>query len=165
LWLERAVRAPGGAGREAAQVRTQARRARPLSPSPLRDRELLAELGARTWSASSLQTWISCPMRWLVERVLRPEELEPGREQLARGALAHAALRDTLDGLRGCCGSARLTPERLADATELLDASLERNEQRLSLSAAPERRAVLGRRLRADLHRYLRHAAEEAQGA
>ncbi|TMK98102.1 MAG: hypothetical protein E6G34_10565 [Actinobacteria bacterium] len=165
LWLERAVRAPGGAGREAAQVRTQARRARPLSPSPLRDGDLLAELSASTWSASSLQTWISCPMRWLVERVLRPEELEPGREQLARGALAHATLRETFEGLRTRCGSARLTPERLGDARELLDTSLARHEQRFSLSAAPERRAVLRRRLHADLHRYLRHAAEEARDA
>src|SRR5437763_1192576 len=165
LWLERGGRALGRAGREPAQVRTRVGQARAVSPAPLRDGELLAELGARTWSPSSLQTWISCPMRWLVERVLRPEELEPGPEQLARGALAHAALRDTFEGVRGRCGSARLTPERLGDASELLDGSRERHEQRLSLSAAPERRAVIRRRLHADLHRYLRHAAEEAQGA
>ncbi len=37
---------------------------------------------------------------WFVERLLRPDELEPDPEPLARGGLAHAALKDTLEGLR-----------------------------------------------------------------
>jgi hypothetical protein len=35
---------------------------------------------------------MSCPARWLVERMLRPGDLDPDPEPLARGGLAHAAL-------------------------------------------------------------------------
>ena len=54
----------------------------------------------RLWSASSLKLWADCPVRWFVERLLRAQDLDPDPEPLARGGLAHAALRDTLDGLR-----------------------------------------------------------------
>ena len=47
------------------------------------------------------------------ERMLRPGAIEPDAEPLAQGALAHAALRDTLEGLRAQYGSARLTPLNL----------------------------------------------------
>jgi len=139
--------------------------------APLRDPELLAELGARAWSPSSLGLWISCPVRWLVERLLGAEDLDPDAEPLARGGLAHAALRHTLEGLRRETGSARLTPARLGRARELLARALEENEAAFSLSAAPERRPGARRRLRVDLERYLEHAAagaaegSDAQGA
>ncbi|HEX3452573.1 MAG TPA: hypothetical protein VHS26_04665, partial [Solirubrobacteraceae bacterium] len=66
----------------------------------LRDERVLAQLRARVWSASSLERWIGCPMSWFVERMLSPDAFDPGPEPLARGGLAHAALRDTLEGLR-----------------------------------------------------------------
>jgi ATP-dependent helicase/DNAse subunit B len=130
--------------------------------APLRDRQLLAELVAHTWSPSSLGVWMSCPVRWLVERMLRAEDLGPDAEPLARGGLAHVALRQTLEGLRRETGSARLTPARLALARELLARALEENEPAFTLSAAPERRPGSRRRLRADLERYLEHAATTA---
>ncbi|TMM18216.1 MAG: hypothetical protein E6F96_07055 [Actinobacteria bacterium] len=136
--------------------------------APLRDRELLAELVAHTWSPSSLGVWMSCPVRWLVERRLRARDLDPDAEPLARGGLAHAALRQTLEGLRRETGSARLTSARLALARELLARALEENEGEFMLSAAPERRPGYRRRLRADLERYLDHAtasAEDGPGA
>ncbi len=133
--------------------------------APLRDRELLGELVAHTWSPSSLGVWMSCPVRWLVERMLRAEDLDPDAEPLARGGLAHLALRQTLEGLRRETGSARLTPARLGLARELLGRALEENEPAFTLSAAPERRPGLRRRLRADLERYLEHAAAAADGA
>jgi ATP-dependent helicase/DNAse subunit B len=131
--------------------------------APLRDQELLAELAAHTWSPSSLGVWMSCPVRWLVERMLRAEDLDPDPEPLARGGLAHAALRQTLEGLRRDTGSARLTPARLALARELLERALQELEPDYVLSAAPERRPGLRRRLRADLERYLEHATASAQ--
>src|SRR5438876_871419 len=130
--------------------------------APLRDPGLLAELGAHTWSPSSLGVWMSCPVRWLVERMLRAEDLDPDPEPLARGGLAHAALRHTLEALRRETGSARLTPARLGRARELLARALEENEAEFTLSAAPERRPGARRRLRADLERYLEHAAASA---
>jgi ATP-dependent helicase/DNAse subunit B len=127
---------------------------------PLRQEPVLSDLREHVWSASSLQSWIGCPVRWFIERMLRPGAIDPDAEPLARGALAHAALRDTLEGLRAQYGSARLTPARLASARELLHAALVENERRHPLSVAPERRPGTRRRLRADLERYLEHAAQ-----
>jgi hypothetical protein len=126
---------------------------------PLRDEELLRELAEHTWSASSLEVWMSCPARWLVERMLRAQGVDPDPEPVARGGLAHAALRDTLEGLRAKTGSARLTPENLGLARELLERALHENEADFPLSAMPERRPGVRRRLQADLERYLQHLA------
>jgi ATP-dependent helicase/DNAse subunit B len=130
------------------------------SDEPLRDELLLAELGARPWSASAMERRIACPVAWFVDRLLRPDEFEPQPEPLARGALAHAVLKDTLEGLREQTGSARLRPATLALARDLLESSLQALEGEHLLSVAPERRAAARRRLRADLERYLAEAAE-----
>jgi RecB family exonuclease len=113
----------------------------------------------RPWSASSLELWIRCPVLWFVERVLRPHGLDPDSEPMVRGALAHAALKDVLEGLRRETGTARLTRASLALARELLGRALQENEGAFPLSAAPERRPGLRRRLQSDLERYLEHAA------
>jgi hypothetical protein len=138
-------------------------RERPVAP--LRDERLLEELTAHTWSASSLAVWMGCPVRWLVERVLRAQDLDPHPEPLARGGLAHAALKQTLEGLRHETGSARLGGDRLALARELLAQALEQGEEQFALSASPECRPGIRRRLQADLERYLEHAARCADHA
>lgn len=131
---------------------------------PLRVAEVLAELGEpRMWSASGLQAWAGCPVRWFVERLLGARDLDPDAEPLARGGLAHAALRDVLDGLHRETGSARLTPERLPRARELLHAALREHAAEYPLSTAPERVPGMRRRLEADLERYLAHAASCAE--
>jgi ATP-dependent helicase/DNAse subunit B len=127
---------------------------------PLRDERLLAGLREHVWSASSLEKWIGCPVGWFVERMLRPGAFEPQPEPLARGGLAHAVLKDTLEGLRRETGTARLTPAVLGRARELLSVALAQNEAEYPLSVAPERRIAVRRRLRADLDRYLRFAAD-----
>jgi PD-(D/E)XK nuclease superfamily len=132
----------------------------PASLGPLSDEELLQELRDHVWSPSSLEVWAGCPVKWFVQRMLRAEDLDPQPEPLARGGLAHAALKDTLEGLRERTGSARLTQVRLGLAQELLREALSRREAEFPLSAAPERRPGLRRRLEADLERYLQHAAE-----
>jgi RecB family exonuclease len=130
----------------------------------LRDAQVLEELRARPWSASSLELWIACPARWFVERMLRPDSPEPDPEPLTRGGLAHAALRDTLEGLRERTGSARVTPARLGLARELLGEALVRHEHEFPLSVRAERVPSARRRLEADLERYLAHAAGAAAG-
>jgi ATP-dependent helicase/DNAse subunit B len=130
------------------------------SDEPLRDELLLAELATRPWSASAMERRIACPVAWFVDRLLRPDEFEPQSEPLARGALAHAVLKDTLEGLRLQTGSARLRAATLTLARQLLDASLQARESEHPLSVAPERRAAVRRRLQADLDRYLTQAAE-----
>jgi ATP-dependent helicase/DNAse subunit B len=130
----------------------------PAAPR-LRDEAVLAELGERAWSASSLERWIGCPVAWFVERVLAPRELDPEAEPLTGGGVAHAVLKDVLEGLRGETGSARVSPASLGRARELLAAALARHEQERPLSLLPERRMALRRRLQADLERFLEHAA------
>jgi ATP-dependent helicase/DNAse subunit B len=125
----------------------------------LRDERLLAQLRAHVWSPSSLERWIACPVSWFVERMLRPGSFDPDPEPLARGGLAHAALKDTLERLRSETGSARLTPASLGRARELLGTALADNEADHPLSVAPERGTAVRRRLQADLERYLEHAA------
>jgi ATP-dependent helicase/DNAse subunit B len=161
----RALGASNGHAAHAQVARLHAATGRPRGElGVLRDRELLAELAAHTWSPSSLGVWLCCPVRWLVERLLRADDLDPDPEPLARGALAHVVLAQTLEGLRGRTGSARLTRAGLPGARELLAEALRENEQRLSLSPSPQRAAAARRRLHADLLRYLEHAVMQAEG-
>ncbi len=125
---------------------TSGDRSRPPGPTPLgplRVEEVTAELREHVWSASSLEVWAGCPVKWFVARMLRAEDLDPEPEPLARGSLAHAALKDTLEGLRERTGSARLTRARLGLAKELLRQALGRREAEFPLSAALERRPGL----------------------
>lgn len=136
---------------------------RPIEP--LRDERVLAELREeKQWSASTLECFNSCPVRWFVERLLRPETLDPDPEPLARGALAHAALKQTLERLREQTGSARVTPSSLALARRLLAEALEGLAEERPLSSSPERVPGARRRLRSDLERYLEWAAENDAG-
>jgi ATP-dependent helicase/DNAse subunit B len=91
--------------------------------------------------------------------MLAPAELEPEGEPLARGALAHAALKQTFEQLRERTGSARMEPAKLELARGLLREALEQHEPEHPLSLAPERVPGARRRLHAELERYLAHAA------
>ena len=125
---------------------------------------MLGELRARPWSASALEVYLACPSRWFIERVLRPATPDPDPEPLARGGLAHAALADTLEGLRTRTGSARVTAAHLRLALELLGEALASHEHRFPLSIQAERLPGARRRLHSDLERYLRYAAAAEPG-
>jgi len=130
----------------------------------LRDSALLAGLRERSsWSASGIELWAGCPVKWFVERLLEPEGLQPDPELMLRGAFAHALLETTLRGLAEQTGSPRLTPSTLPLARELADtalAHLQRGAQ-LTMSRDPSRQRALAHRLRSDLLRYLEHAAND----
>lgn len=129
--------------------------------APLRDGRVLAELRERRlWSASSLELWSACPVKWFVERLLHADELGPDAEPLARGSLAHAALKLTFERLGERTGSARITPASVFAAKELLGFALDELAEQYPLSVAPERLPGARRRLRIDLERYLDSAAE-----
>ena len=127
--------------------------------APLRAEPLLEELRERVWSPSAIESYIECPVRWFVQKLLEPRALDPDPEPFARGGLAHAALSETLASLREELGSARITAGSLARARQLLREALERGEGEQALSVVPERRIAIRRRLQADLERYLDHAA------
>jgi ATP-dependent helicase/DNAse subunit B len=130
-----------------------------VPPAGLRDERILNELRGRVWSASSIERWVGCPVAWFVDRLLDPASFEPDAEPLVRGGLAHAALKDTLEGLRRETGSAKLIPANLELARRLLARALAENEPSHPLSVSPERRVAVRRSLHAGLERYLEHAA------
>ncbi len=67
-------------------------------------------------SAGALEAYANCPVRWLVERELQPEQLVPVAEPLARGSLMHDVLERVLAELNG-----PVTPDTLASAQAILD--------------------------------------------
>ncbi|HEV2999471.1 MAG TPA: PD-(D/E)XK nuclease family protein [Solirubrobacteraceae bacterium] len=125
--------------------------------APLRHPEVLAALRERpSWSASALETWAGCPVKWFVERILRPEEIEPDPEQLVRGNLAHKVLERAL---RRLVDGGGLTPDRLPEARAAVREALGELSADVRISVDPARRRALEHRLEADLLRYVEAAA------
>jgi ATP-dependent helicase/DNAse subunit B len=136
-------------------------RADEVVPERLGSHALLAELAAReAVAAGALEKYADCPVKWLVESLLRPEALEPDPEQMVRGLYAHKVLEQTFARLREETGERRVTPETLPAAERILLEELEahRGEFRLSPNQTRVRAAV--RRLEFDLLRFLRWEAE-----
>jgi RecB family exonuclease len=150
-----------GAPTEREAARFAAAAAPPAQPpviAPLRAAAALGPLRERhTWSASQLEVWASCPVRWFVERHLRPEVLTPDPEPMVRGELAHRVLEHALSALASDGGG--LVPERLPDARALVHRALEEHASDFKLSPNPERLRSALRRLEVDLLRYLEYAA------
>ena len=135
-------------------------RARERPIEPIADGRVTAALAARpAWSASSLELWASCPVRWFVERFLSARPLEPDPEPMIRGSLSHAVLESTLRRLGEETGSARIEPGKLARARELMLQALAEHAPRFPVSPVPQRRQAALRRLEVDLGRYLDYAA------
>jgi len=135
----------------------------PVVATRLSTPALAAWLGERGgFSAGMLEAFGECPVRWLVDRVLGADALEPDPQHLVRGSFAHRVLERTYRGLREQTGSARLTAATLATAERTLHDALreaqESGDFQLSPSQTRVRAAV--RRLEFDLLRYLRHEAE-----
>jgi hypothetical protein len=73
----------------------------PAAPDGLTADELLERFREqRAFSASDLETYADCPVKWLVDRQLRPLALEPDPEQMVRGRYAHEVLELTFSRLR-----------------------------------------------------------------
>jgi ATP-dependent helicase/DNAse subunit B len=138
--------------------------ATPVEPqpiAPLGDTRVLAALAAReTWSASALESWLACPVRWFVERVLRPAELVPDPEPLIRGTLAHAVLERALSQLHADGQPRPLRSDDLPDAWRLAHAAIDELRHDVRLSPNPERARAALHRLEGDVLRYLNWAAE-----
>ena len=120
----------------------------PAALGPLRERH--------TWSASQLEVWASCPVKWFVERHLRPEALVPDPEPMIRGELAHRVLEIALSTLAQDGG---LAPERLPEARALVRGAMDEHAEDYKISPNPERLRSALRRLEVDLIRYLEFAA------
>jgi ATP-dependent helicase/DNAse subunit B len=105
-------------------------------------------------SAGALESFADCPVKWLIERQLDPERLEPTAEPLARGSFMHDTLERVLRALGG-----PVTPETLPRARGLLDEQLARLPGDIAPGSPPGVRAAALAMIAADLHRYLEHEA------
>ncbi len=124
----------------------------------LGSRHVLAALESReAWSATELELYARCPVRWFVERLLKPGTIDPDAEPLGRGAVGHEALERTLREL--AAAGERLEPATLARSIVRLRVHLRESESANPISSDPRRRLAEVGRLEADLVRYLEHAA------
>jgi RecB family exonuclease len=122
---------------------------------------VLAILAARDReSARGLEAFAGCPVKWLVEHVLKPEPVDADPEAMRRGSLAHAVLERTLRGLKARTGSARLIPDALEQALAELTAAI----GELQAAARTTAGKAAARALEVDLERYLRHEAANGAG-
>jgi ATP-dependent helicase/DNAse subunit B len=146
--LERALAAAGARREEAT--------AGPLSAEPLLER-----LAAReAVSAGALERFADCPVKWLVEDLLRPLELAPDPEAMVRGEYAHSVLEHTYRRLREETGDRRVTPGNLVHAERILLEELRERRSLFPISPKQTRVRAAVRRLEFDLLRWLRREAE-----
>jgi ATP-dependent helicase/DNAse subunit B len=142
------------------------RGAAPGGEPPARQRTLGAQALGRMrhteiLSAGALEAYANCPVRWLIERELQPEQLVPVAEPLARGSLMHDVLERVLAELDG-----PVTPDTLASAQAILDRLLTEvvadGGAALGVGSPEVVRAGALRAIEADLRRYLAHEARNA---
>jgi ATP-dependent helicase/DNAse subunit B len=131
-------------------------------PDRLEADALLREIrDQRAVSAGAIESFADCPVKWLVERLLKPSALEPDAEQLVRGSYAHEVLRQVYARLRDLPGTPRrVTRENLPDAERILFDALRDLQARFPVSPDRTRVRTAVRRLEFDLLRYLRREAE-----
>jgi ATP-dependent helicase/DNAse subunit B len=152
--------APTAAELERALAAAGERREEP-APGTLTAEPLLRELAARkAVSAGALERFADCPVKWLVEDVLRPLELAPDPEAMVRGAYAHSVLEHTYRRLREETGDRRVTPANLGQAERILLEELRERRSLFQLSPKQTRVRAAARRLEFDLLRWLRREAE-----
>jgi ATP-dependent helicase/DNAse subunit B len=133
----------------------------PPVPDGLTADELLERFREQeAFSASDLETYADCPVKWLVERQIRPLALEPDPEQMVRGRYAHEVLELTFSGLREETGSARVTRDNLAAAERIMREALRDRQSAFLLSPSQTRVRAAVRRLEFDLLAYLRHESQ-----
>jgi ATP-dependent helicase/DNAse subunit B len=131
-------------------------RAEPEVPDGLHDPAVLADLGARDClSAGALEAYADCPVKWLVDKLIEPDPLEPDPEPMVRGRYAHDVLEATYRRL-----GTRVTPDNVDDAEEILLEELRAKESDFQISPNETRVRTAVRRLEFDLLRLLRHEAE-----
>jgi ATP-dependent helicase/DNAse subunit B len=130
-------------------------------PAPLTAEPLLNDLAEQeAVSAGALEHFADCPVKWLVEDVLRPDALEPDPEAMVRGLYAHTVLKRTYARLREQTGDRRVTRENLVEAERILIEELGAGTTEFQLSPDRTRVRAAARRLEFDLLRFLRREAE-----
>jgi ATP-dependent helicase/DNAse subunit B len=152
--------APTAAEWDRAHAATGPRRALP-GPVPLSAQPLLDELAARdAVAARALENFADCPVKWLVEDLLKPDELVPDPEAMVRGSYAHEVLSHTYRRVHEETGRRRVTPDNLERAEFILLEELRERSASFQLSPKQTRVRAAQRRLEFDLLRFLRSEAD-----
>jgi len=107
-------------------------------------------------SAGALETYASCPVRWLVERELAPARFGPEPDPLLRGGYMHRVLEEVIGRLGG-----PVTPQSLPDAERILDQVMEETPPQIAVGRSASVQAATTASIGADLRRYLRHEAND----
>jgi RecB family exonuclease len=82
--------------------------------------ETRASLAAQeVFSVSDIETYLQCPYRWYIERVIRPSDLDESTDASTAGRIAHAVLAHFYERLPAAHGVRRLTSENLDTARSL----------------------------------------------
>jgi ATP-dependent helicase/DNAse subunit B len=105
-------------------------------------------------SAGALESYAECPVKWLVEKELQPDPLEPDPDPVVRGSLIHSLLERLLREL-----GRPLRTESLEDANRILDGLLAEPAPQLAPGRIEAVRTAALRSIEADLRRYLAHDA------
>lgn len=166
--VRRRRRALGAAGWPAGEAPTSreaalaaAAAAPPAVPQPLGpvSPEVMAQAmpADRPLSATAIEAFNDCPVKWFVNRLLRPEDLVPDPEAMVRGSVAH----EVLAAVFAERGGRPLRPADLPAARERMHAALAESTSRRPISVNPERVRAEVRRLESDLVRYLENAAHD----
>lgn len=66
------------------------------------------------FSVSDIETYLQCPYRWFIERVIKPSDLDMQLDASSAGQAAHAVLARVYDRFDRETGQRRVTPETLA---------------------------------------------------
>lgn len=155
---------PGAAPTEHELARARAalgKRTRLRPIAPLSDRAVLERLIERKrFSAGALEAFADCPVKWLVDKFLRIEALEPQAMALASGSFAHAVLERTLSRLRDATGSARVTEKTLAEARQILIQAVNELRDEQQITPDQTRQRIELRRIEFDLLELLGHEAD-----
>jgi ATP-dependent helicase/DNAse subunit B len=110
----------------------------------------------RILSAGALESYGDCPVRWLIERELQPEKLEPDPDPLVRGAYMHNVIEQVLRRL-----GEPVTPQTLPRALEILDEVIDQEPHAIAVGSGEAIRAAAKQGAVADLRRYLAHEARD----
>jgi ATP-dependent helicase/DNAse subunit B len=118
---------------------------------------------SRILSPGALESYGACAVRWLIERELAPEALEPEPDAITRGTVIHSVLERLFEELGGPLG-----PGTVPQAREILDRLLAAVQHgsgpHLVPGASEVVRAAALRAIEADLRRYVEHEARTSSG-
>ena len=156
VWEPAAAPTPRELARTEAAARAPASGEPPVPAKVLTDAALRHVRHREVVSAGALEKFADCPVRWLVEGQLDPEQLEPEPDPLLRGGYIHGLLEEILRRLGG-----PLTPDSLPQAIAMLEELLAERPAPVSPGRPEPLRAAARKSIEADLQRYLRHEASD----